>query len=477
MLWVHLCELDGIQFTACMYVPRCGSFTSRHITCVYVAVPISEYGNKMESNQSCIATDDNLANNLTIVQEITIGLLSLIVGLIILGVFIGVLLQCPCCKSSQTTALLSTGVIVKLALIPGVEDEIVRDVGSGGGTNRGVEKVYLKVSANCPGEKEKFEWYKFNRMFSILLFPGAMVLVLAYASVFITSLLELSEDCQDANSVNSPKNCYTDISRCPPLNCDLWKELGQNSTTLVCISYTPDLFNPLERFVSLLAVQVALLSFYSCCCNRGCSSRGCSIRRCSINTCGRYCCMCVFNLVFLGVLGTIITLVWTESIPGLERNEAFVNMVIPFVHLLFVSLVESYILLVFVLILCYDKPKKMSPNGSIVPMEDERLEATTLSSQNETDSHRTHHQHLHTPPAPTGSTSQTPPAPTGSTSRTPPAPTGSTRSTPPAPTCRIGTTSSELGINTHISTRGRRIMQLGTNREEMTTNQSIETPV
>ena len=338
----------------------------------------------MASNQSCIATDDNLANGLTEVQTITIILLFSIVFLIIVGLVIGVSLQCTCCcvcckspKWRQITALLSTGVIVKLALIPGVEDEIARDGGSGGGTNRersphtnetdvesntvrdtgsgGVEKVYLKVSSNRSGEK--FEWYKFNKMFSILLFPGAVALVLAYTSVFITSLLELSEDCQDANSVNSPKNCYTDINNCPPLDCDLWKKLGQNSTLmLVCVSYTPNLFSPLERFVSLLAVQVALLSFYSCCCNRGCR----------VGTCCRYCCMSLCNLFFLVVLGAIITLVWTGIIPGLERNKAFVNMVVPFIHLLFVSLVESYILLVFVLILCTDKPKKMSPNGSIV---------------------------------------------------------------------------------------------------------------
>ena len=280
-------------------------------------------------------------NNLTSVQRDVVYFIVISAGIVLLSAPIGGFLSF--CKHNGVKRFLSvmfTGVITKLALIPGVEDDIA--------TKEGRTKVYFKVSANSP---HQYEWYPFSTKYIILFLPAAMLLILAYISVFITSRWELSDDCKDTNIVNSTVTCFVEFGGCPPVDCALWRELRRNES-LICIAFAPDLFNPLEKFVSLLAVQVTLLQLFSCIVNRGCPS----------GTTTRYCTMLVCNLVFAIPVVTLAVVFWTINMPRVERNKTFIGLVIPFLHLLIIMLAESLVLFFFALILC-DARKEGDPNA------------------------------------------------------------------------------------------------------------------
>ena len=219
----------------------------------------------------------------------------------------------------KTMALMSIRVLTKLALIPDLEDECKGDF------------VYFKTSGNG-GEERR---YKFKIGFAAVFLPLGVSLVLAYASVFVTSQWESTTECEETNTFNLPKTCYRDFQGCPPVNCTLWNELGRTDN-LLCYSLSFDIFTPLANFVGLIGSQVVLIEFFFWFANEGCPME--PFCRYFIVICG--------NTAVLAIL--VILVIIFGTIPGTDPVQVFVSFVIPFVHLILVTVLETVFLAAFV---------------------------------------------------------------------------------------------------------------------------------
>ena len=228
----------------------------------------------------------------------------------------------------KTMALMSIRVLTKLALIPDLEDECKGDF------------VFFKTSGKG-GEERR---YKFKIGFAAVFIPLGVSLVLAYASVFVTSQWESTTECEETNTFNLPKTCYRDFQGCPPVNCTLWNKLGRTDN-LLCYSLSFDIFTPLANFVGLIGSQVVLIEFFFWFANEGCPME--PFCRYFFVICG--------NIVVLAIL--IILVIIFGTIPGTDPVQVFVSFVIPFVHLILVTLLETVFLAAFVTTMWMTRPE------------------------------------------------------------------------------------------------------------------------
>ena len=215
-------------------------------------------------------------------------------------------------RAHKAVALTAAGVVTKLALVPDVVDD-----GEG-------DKVYFKVYGNG-GRARKYE---FKIGFAVVFIPLGFALVVAYASVFVTSQWEVTKSCQERSTLNLPMTCYRDVRGCPPLNCTLWNELGRKDN-LRCYSFSLNLITPLKTFAGLLSSQVMLLRFFTWVFNKGCC----------IKPITRFIWMIVGNigvLLFLVVSVSVIS-----TIPGHDEVAVEVNVTIPLVQLILVTVFET----------------------------------------------------------------------------------------------------------------------------------------
>ena len=164
----------------------------------------------------------------------------------------------------------------------------------------------------------------------------AMLLVMSYGSVFITSEWTIARNCSERNAFGAMVTCYRGFDPCPPLNCTAWNELGIDEN-LFCMSISFNLFTPLERFVSLLAVQAALMQLFGCIVNKGC----CLPFR--YPPC-RYTTICILDFAFIILVSCVTVYIGATTS---DPEEAFQNLILPFVHLIFVSVAEFLVLFVF----------------------------------------------------------------------------------------------------------------------------------
>ena len=164
----------------------------------------------------------------------------------------------------------------------------------------------------------------------------AMLLLMSYGSVFITSEWTITKSCNETNAFGAMVTCYRGFDPCPPLNCTAWNELGIEEN-LFCMSISFNLLTPLERFVSLLAVQAALMQLFGCIVNKGC----CLPFR--YPPC-RYTTICILDFAFI-ILVSCVT-VYVGAMAS-DPEEAFKTFILPFVHLIFVSVAEFLVLFVF----------------------------------------------------------------------------------------------------------------------------------
>ena len=215
-------------------------------------------------------------------------------------------------RARKAVALTAAGVVTKLALVPDVVDD-----GEG-------DKVYFKVYGNG-GRARKYE---FKIGCAVVFIPLGFALVVAYASVFVTSQWEVTKSCQERSTLNLPMTCYRDVRGCPPLNCTLWNELGRKDN-LRCYSFSLNLITPLKTFAGLLSSQVMLLRFFTWVFNKGCCIK--PITR--------------FIWMIVGNIGVIIFLVVSVSviskIPGHDEVAVEVNVTIPLVQLILVTVLET----------------------------------------------------------------------------------------------------------------------------------------
>ena len=261
-------------------------------------------------------------------------------------------------------AVMAIGVMTKLAQIPEIGDKVdslaFENIQEEEETNYKVEKKYVKMQ-QFPDNTRKSCWdrkslrekvfftaesnstkerYLMHPCFATYQFAVAMLLILTYGSVYVTSQWEFTTQCRERNIANAPKTCYYKFEECPPVNCTLWEESGIEGK-LLCISAAPDPYTPLERFVSLLAVQVAILKVFATILNRGCPIRPIT----------RYCGLCLFNAGFVAVLIIVTSVVGTVEITRADRETTFAELTIPFFHMMAVAASETSALFIVVVMM------------------------------------------------------------------------------------------------------------------------------
>ena len=337
----------------------------------------------------------------TLITSVIVPILTAVAVLVVVACGCGAF---GCFKwSYKMTALVSLGVVTKLALIPDITDKVCmndeqlrkfqEEISQGEGRNwqdqfnkrrdmRGVIRGNVRnrhsksdtgnrnpthadtqegtLEVNPQGERRIerirryfrqqqeqtvfFETYSGKERLYFWVLPFAppfflalgMVLILSYVSVFITDQWEVSKVCTDRNAVGIVRTCYRGFNACPPVNCTTWNNLGMDEN-LFCFTEVFDLFNPLERFVSLLTVQVTVLQFFACVVNRGCCMPF------KYPPC-RYTCICVLDFGFIMVVSAVMVYLGvTQS----DKEETFANLIVPFLHLVFVSVTEWLVLFVF----------------------------------------------------------------------------------------------------------------------------------
>lgn len=235
------------------------------------------------------------------------------IAVCVFGVVVGLLVYVKACRLSMT--VMSSGVVRKLALLPEVKDSLLS------------QNKKPSTIANFVIQQEEFI---IHRYFVPLFLATSGVLFFAYVSVFVTSQWELTDECTDKNLLNVTRVCHLFLSVCPPVNCTRWNELGRRDT-LICFSFNPDFFNPLEKFVSLLAVQATVLQGAAVVVNRG---WGCKAK-------GRFCAIYIFYTAFLVALVSASIAVYLAA-GDFETRYAEVS--IPLAQFMFVSVAEAAVL-------------------------------------------------------------------------------------------------------------------------------------
>ena len=288
-------------------------------------------------------------------------------------------------KCYRIIALMSTGVVSKLALIPDVEDDVSdsedEEDNSENQTRREKCSQWIKKALTrqkhrtisfktCDGAEDAF--YGVFPWAPMLLLPAAIVLILAYATVFITTQWTLTTNCSDDQSGNTTAMYYKGLSFCPPVNCSAWNVNKSGELIEVPSSNAFDPFNPLERFVSLLAVQVAVLQFFACIVNKGCCWEF------KHPPC-RYTLICIFDIVFVLIVIAATIVIGTRQV---DRADTFEKLTIPFVHLIFVSFAECMILSIFVLVICCNVCDPDKSRGEL-DLEDEIKKKTNTNQEDE----------------------------------------------------------------------------------------------
>ena len=298
---------------------------------------------------------------------------------VVLGCVLGLFGLCKC--SYKVVALMATGVVIKLALIPDVEDDLVEKKQPEGTNDEGnsdmqsnhesgetaqngtpdqnfqngtvdetdqlckhKDRVAFTTGSGSPGEP-----YIVHRCAPVFLLPLAALLIAAYASVIITAQWTITTRCPIVGTDNDSSICYSGLCN-PPVDCAAWKNAGMQDE-LICVANSTafDPFNPLERFVSLLAVQVAVLQFFACIINKGCCIKGCR------DPPTRYSAICALDLLFILLVSFATGYVWRTQT---DREDTFEKLTIPFTHLIAVSLAECLILFVFTCLLCCEECRK-----------------------------------------------------------------------------------------------------------------------
>ena len=173
---------------------------------------------------------------------------------------------------------------------------------------------------------------------------SGMLLVMSYGAVFITSHWKITRNCNNSNEFGIRMSCYR-LNLCPPVNCATWNNRSawinnatwnnsanwmenQSSENLFCLSLSPDVVNTLVNFVSIYAVQVALMQLFACIVNKGC----CLPFR--YPPC-RYTTICIMNFVFFILVLALTVAAWATVLQG---GTIFQTLAIPLFHLLFVLL-------------------------------------------------------------------------------------------------------------------------------------------
>jgi hypothetical protein len=350
-----------------------------------------------------------------------LGLLIALLVCVVLGCVLGLFGLCKC--SYKVVALMATGVVIKLALIPDVEDDLVQEkqpegtnaerssdtqsnhepgataeIGTQNQNSQNgtldetethaehnmssvrqsvienvVDKVVFKTGSDSLGEP-----YHVRPFAPVLLIPLAALLIAAYASVIITAQWTITTKCPIVGTDNDSSICFYGLHN-PPVDCVVWKNVGMQAE-LICVANSTafDPFNPLERFVSLLAVQVAVLQFFACIINKGCCIKGCR------DPPTRYSAICALDLLFILLVSGATAYVWTTQT---DREDTFEKLTIPFTHLIAVSLAECLILSAFASLLCCEKYHKYRkdkhrrvPNQGDVPPRDQDTQSNTTQN-------------------------------------------------------------------------------------------------
>ena len=212
----------------------------------------------------------------------------------------------------------------------------------------------------CLKETVFFQTYSGHKMLHFWVNPftlpfllgSGMLLVMSYGAVFITSHWKITKNCNNScNEFGIRMSCYR-LNLCPPVNCTTWNNRSawinnnvtlKNNTTwnncanwmenqsgenLFCLSLSPDLITTLVNFVSIYAVQVALMQLFACIVNKGC----CLPFR--YPPC-RYTTICIMNSV-LGI--SVLALTVAAWVTVFQGGTIFQTLAIPLFHLLFVLL-------------------------------------------------------------------------------------------------------------------------------------------
>ena len=188
------------------------------------------------------------------------------------------------------------------------------------------------------------ELFPVRHTFPVMAFPMAIVLITCYVSIFVTAQWHQTDTCGDTDSVTEEQKVCFYIPECSnTINCTAWKLAGRTEK-IICRSLSLDIFEPLIKFVSLLAVQVTIMTCGILLFNRGCPCVG-------DNTWKRYLGVCLFDLAFVGLLFGIGIYLLVDGINRGDVGEVFIRYIIPIGHMVFVSIAETLFLFVFTVML------------------------------------------------------------------------------------------------------------------------------
>ena len=190
----------------------------------------------------------------------------------------------------------------------------------------------------------KGELFPVRHTFPVMAFPMAVVLITCYVSIFVTAEWHQTDTCGDTDSVTEQQKVCFYIPECSnTINCTAWRQAGRTER-IICRSLSLDIFEPLIKFVSLLAVQVTVMTCGILLFNRGCPCAGDS-------TWKRYLGVCLFDLAFVVLLFVVGIYLLVDGINRGDVGEVFIRYIIPIGHMAFVSIAETLFLFVFTVML------------------------------------------------------------------------------------------------------------------------------
>ena len=279
-------------------------------------------------------------------------------ALLLLCIALGSLVICKKTLYKYWT-ITSAKIIVKVALIPGVNVKVVK-----------------KGSVEIPGQGEPRsgdEYVCFNVQDQLFLvqywlapvtFALGGLFAFAYIGVFLTEQWKLTSNCNSLDPlVMGESICFN--YPCPnSIDCNAWNEAGKRET-LLCWSLSINVFGALIKFMGLVGSQVAIMHFLGLFTHRGCLCGGKKVWK-------QYLMIMAIYLTFVGILLVILVVLIVVGLNSDNLGGILVNFILPFAHLFMVAVVEVLTLVAFVYML--HRGPLVKPVEPVEPREEIELD-------------------------------------------------------------------------------------------------------
>ena len=263
-------------------------------------------------------------------------------ALLLLCIVLGSLVYCKKTRALyKYWTIISAEIIVKLALIPGVNVKVKNkrdvEVPNQEEPRSGDEYVCLEVQSQL---------FLVHYKLATATFGLGCLFAFAYVGVFLTEQWKLTSNCNQLDSfVMGEKICFN--YPCPnSINCDVWNEAGKRET-LLCWSPSINLLGVLSKFIGLVGFQVAIMHFLGLFIHKGCPC-DCSGEK----VWKQYLMITAIYLVFVLILLVILVVLIVVGLNSDALPNILVNFILPFAHVFMVAVAEVLALGVLLYVLC-----------------------------------------------------------------------------------------------------------------------------